>query len=198
MASQVEIIQCIDKLKSGYPNYQPDISKTADLWKELFVDVSGETLKSAILACMAESGDFAPSAGTIRGKAQELNARAAGIPDAYQAYDEVCRMPASMESLSVVVENGQNFIEHAPLKFTHPLVETVARLLGWPKDFPTDLPGVDRGQWVRAYDAELSRYMAEAGRHPALTDYIERKRADLEGKAPALLSGLTQQLTKGN
>ena len=198
MASPVSIVQCIERLKLAYPNYQPDLKKTADLWEELFVDVPDDTLKAAIIAILAEPRAFAPSAGEVRGKAQELNARAAGIPDAYQAYDEVCKMPANMESLTVVEENGQNFIEHRPLKFSHPLVETVARLVGWPKSFPTDNPGVDRGQFRQAYDAELARYMQDTGRHPALVDYIERKHAELAGKAPAMITATVKQLTRGD
>ena len=197
MATQVDLVQALDKLKSAYPNYQPDIALTLNLWKELFADIPGETLQAAILACLTEPRAFAPSAGEIRSKALELNARAAGIPDAYRAFEEVCNMPVNMVTATVISEDGKNVIEYRPLTFSHPLVETVARMIGWPTRFPTDNPGVDRGQFRQAYDAELARYMADAGRLPMLTGYIESKRPQLAGGAPMLAGTVVKRLADG-
>ena len=200
MATQVDLVQALDKLKSAYPNYQPDIALTLNLWKELFADIPGETLQAAILACLTEPRAFAPSAGEIRSKALELNARAAGIPDAFQAFEEVCNMPASMTRRNITEERtelGHVIVDEIALTFSHPLVETVARMIGWPTRFPTDNPGVDRGQFRQAYDAELARYMADAGRLPMLTGYIESKRPQLAGGAPMLAGTVVKRLADG-
>lgn len=199
MPNANEIAACINMLKVAFPNYQPDITATADLWKAVFSDMDGAALKSAVLVCLTEKRAFAPSVGEIRAAALDLHARAAGIPDAWAAYDEVCKMPASMERSDLIVENGKNIIEYTPLKFSHPIVEQTARHLGWPKSFPTDNPGVDRGQFSKAYTDEVGRVMSDAGRLPIIQKYIESKRAELRGGAPALstTAGLTKKLTGG-
>lgn len=197
MANKIETVECLNMLCVAFPNYQPNVDATLALWKIVFEDMAGETLKAAVLQCLTQNRAFAPSAGEIRAAAMELHAKASGIPDAYFAYDEVCKMPADMKLKRAVEEDGKWFMDVHELVFTHPLVEKVARLMGWPKTFPTDMPAADRSQFVKAYDAELVRYMADAGRLPAVQKYIEDKGADLRGNAPALMSAITKKLTAG-
>lgn len=198
MANAADIAGAIALCKSLYPNFNPDPLTTPEAWLLTLGDLDQETLRAAtVAACVPGTGRaFAPSVDEIRTKATEMHARAAGIPDAYQAYEEVCKMPPDMLTRRVEQENGENVIIETPLHFSHALVETVARLLGWPKSFPTDNPGVDRGQFRQAYEAELARYMQDAGRLPMLTAYIDHKRGELTGGAP-MLAGVVRQLEGG-
>jgi hypothetical protein len=97
VSTLIEITQGINLLKVAFPNYQPDVKGTAELWTAVLGDLPGETLKAAILQCLTEHGRaFAPSIGEIRGAALRLNAKASGIPEAWQAYEEVRKMSADM------------------------------------------------------------------------------------------------------
>ena len=177
MANDTDIAQAINLLKTAFPNYQPDIKATAQLWVSVLGDLPGETLKAAILSCVTEYGRaFAPSVGEIRAAAVKLEAEAQGIPSAQVAYAEVIDMPANRITRRLVIENGQNIIEDRQRNFSHPFVEEVAVLIGWPRSFPTDEPGVDRAQFVRFYDARLQEYMNKVGRLPAIDRYIEERR----------------------
>ena len=194
MATPLDIASSINALKTAFPNYQPDIMATADLWKTIFADMDGETLKTAVLVCLTEKRAFAPSAGEIRVAALDLHAKASGIPDAYFAYDEVCKMPGNMIHKNLISIDGVPYIEERELKFSHPLIEKVARLMGWPKTFPTDMPAADRSQFVKAYEAEVGRYVADAGMLPAVQHYIEAKSETMRGNAPALMGSLIKKL----
>jgi hypothetical protein len=202
MANAGDIANVIAALKALFPNYSPDIiradgkpGKTPEMLLAILGDLDRDTLQAATLSLASEPGRaFAPSAGEIRGEALKLRAIAAGIPEAWRAYEEVVNMPADMKRRELVTENQQNFINIYNREFSHPIVESVARMIGWPDTFPTDMPGVDRAQFVKAYDAEVSRTMQDAGRLPLVTQYIENKRAQLEGKSPALIQNITKRL----
>lgn len=182
-------------MKVAFPNYQPDTVMTAELWSTALADMPGDTLKAALMACLIEpERAFAPSIGEIRGAALRLNAKAAGIPDAWTAYDEVRKMPATMLECHVLEEGGQNVIEYRELKFSHPLVARVAEIVGWPKMFPTDMPSADRSQFVKAYEVELGRAMEEGGRPRLIAEYIEKRRGALGGDALALTAKISRQL----
>ena len=194
MSTLPEIAQGINLLKIAFPNYQPDVKQTAELWYSVLGDLPGDTLKAAILECLVgASRQFAPSIGEIRGQALRLNAIAAGIPEAWTAFSEVCRMPRDMIDRELIVEDGQNIILERALKFSHPLVEDVARKLGWPKSFPSDMPAADRSQFIKAYDAELLHALESAGRLKVVSDYIDSRR-QMGADALALTVKLTKQL----
>ena len=199
MATDKAIALGINALKVAFPNYNPDGVATATLWASVLADMPDNTLDAAILALITEKRQFAPSIGEIRAAAMDLHAKAAGIPDAYQAYEEVINMPASMQRKRAE-EGPEGFVIHvADLVFTHPIVEATARRLGWPKQFPTENPGVDRGQFTKAYEAEIARTLSDSGRLPALQEYINERRAEFGiGAMPAIsdqIKGITKKLT---
>lgn len=196
MAKLTEIAACVNMLKVSFPNYQPDVKATCDLWELAFSDMEGETLKASILACITEDRAFAPSVGEIRTAGMKLHAKASGIPDAHQAYDEVVNKPTQGEVCGPFerIDEHEWGYPRLPIPFSHPLVESVARMIGWPDTFPTNMPGVDRAQFIKAYEAEFSRVMADAGRLKFLNDYVESKRPELAGKMPALITQTAKRL----
>lgn len=178
MATKQDIAILLSRLMVTYPNFKvTDVQFAAEVWMELLGDLPQDLLKMAVMQYSSEAHEFAPSAGTLRDYAMRLQARAAGIPDAYQAYSEVCKMPPSMMRTTGPEwseEDGKWYIYQSPVKFSHEIVAQVAELMGWPKSFPTDSPGVDRAQFIKAYDAQLSKIMAENSRLPQVAGYIEQ------------------------
>jgi hypothetical protein len=59
-------------------------------------------------------------------------------------------------------------------QFSHKLIELVARRLGWPDRFwsGSDEIGVDRGRFIKTYDAEISRMSASASMLPEVRTFI--------------------------
>ena len=174
MATIADMAFVQGRLIALFPNYRPaDLNLTATIWLEILSDLPADLIKMAVMQYSGEAHDFAPSAGTVRDYAMRIRAKSAGVPDAYQAYKEVCDMPASMVKEWLGEDNGETVIFKKSLQFSHPLIEQVARLMGWPRLFPTNEPGVDRAQFVKAYDAQLSKVMADSARLPAVQQYIE-------------------------
>jgi hypothetical protein len=197
MSTKADMASLIALFKASFPNYNPDVRITGEIFMQTLADIPGDTLKAAALACVAEFGrQFAPSIGEIRQMAVKLNAEAAGIPDAQSAYAEVVAMPSSMERREATDERNEQgaiIINVHILQFSHPFVEQVAALIGWPRTFPTDEPGVDRAQFVKFYEVQLNKQLAMAGRLPALTEYVKAKQGDMAGTLPGVRA-LTRQL----
>ncbi len=198
MAKLTDIANVMAALKAYYPNYTPeDPQQTAVMLMQILGDLPVENLQAAVVQLCAEPRQFAPSAGEIRQTALRINARAAGIPESWQAFEEVSKMPGHMTKRELIVEDGQNVILERRLKFSHPLVESVARMMGWPDTFPTDLPAADRSQFIKAYEAEFTRALGDAGRLKLVSDYIDKRR-QVSGNSLALTAGITKQLEARN
>lgn len=197
MLNRANIANVIAALKATYPNYTPsDPTKTAEMFLAILGDLEPDALNTAVLSLAASGREFAPSAGQIRQEAIRLNACAAGIPEDWKAYEEVVNMPAGMIKRRVIEPEGGNgwaTIEETQLRFSHPLVESVARMIGWPNSFPTDEPGVDRSQFIRAYKAEVERAMQNSSRPRMIQEYIDAKSLETRGTIPALAQ-VTRQL----
>jgi hypothetical protein len=177
MSERKDIAAIQARLIASFPNYHPaDIELVSTVWLEILADLPADLLKIAVLQYSSENHDFAPSAGTVRDYAMRIQVKSAGIPDAYQAYDEVCKMPADMTRREWKVENEQNIIYEYRVSWSHQIVEQVANTLGWPKRFPTSEPGVDRAQFIKSYDTQLSRQLTDAARLPVVERYIEQSK----------------------
>lgn len=185
MAKITDIANIMAALKAYYPNYRPEnTEQTAIMLMKILGDLSVENLQAAVLVLCAENRQFAPSAGEIRQAAFRLNVTAAGIPDAQTAYAEVSNMPASMVVVLPPEETKEDplypwRIPYRKLEWSHPFVEEVARMIGWPKSFPTSEPGVDRAQFVKFYETQLQAKIQIDGRLPAVKTYIEKQRTAL-------------------
>jgi hypothetical protein len=186
MATKATIANIIAAMKAAYPNYNPDPTKTPEMFLAGLGDLPDDLLTAAAQSKIFESGRaFAPSVGEIRGEAFQLQAKAAGIPAPWQAYEEVINMPPGM-TRTIKVEwdaaANTNWIDTERLAWSHPLVERVAYLMGWPKSFPSSEPGIDRAHFIKAYEAEQGRYISDAAQLPQVTQYIEHKRLELQSQ----------------
>jgi hypothetical protein len=194
MSTRKDIAEIIGYMKLAFPNYSPDVTSpinTVDVLLDLLGDVPAEILKLAIKAACAEPGRaFAPAVGEIREAALKLSVSALGIPNEFEAWAEVCKMPKDLircrievdeEGKMVTNENGSAIILDEQLKWSHVLIEKTALLMGWP-DFPSEDESLDRAHFFQAYRAAVNRMMEEAGELPAVRNYVEGRRQ--EGRLP--------------
>ena len=188
MSTRLEIAEIIGYMKLVFPNYAPDVASpmnTVDVLHDLLGDIPAETLKMAVREACAEPGRaFAPAVGEIRETALKLTVSALGIPNEFEAWAEVCKMPKDMTSNHIEIdeegkmvtnENGSVIILEEQLKWSHALVEKTALLMGWP-EFPSENESLDRAHFFQAYRAEISRLMESEGELPAVREYIEELR----------------------
>jgi hypothetical protein len=188
MSTRKDIAEIIGYMKLAFPNYSPDVTSlinTLDVLLDLLGDIPAETLKLAVRAACAEKGRaFAPAVGEIREAALKLSVSALGIPNEFEAWAEVCKMPKDLircrievdeEGKMVTNENGSVIILEERLKWSHALIEKTAMLMGWP-DFPSEDESLDRAHFFQAYRAEVNRLMESEGELPAARNYIEERR----------------------
>jgi hypothetical protein len=190
MSTRKDIAEIIGYMKLAFPNYSPDVTSpinTVDVLLDLLGDVPAETLKLAVRAACAEAGRaFAPAVGEIREAAIKLSVSALGIPNEFEAWAEVCKMPKDMlrsrieldeNGKMVTDENGAVIIMEERLKWSHALVERTAVLMGWP-DFPIEDESLDRAHFFQAYRAEVNRLMESEGELPAVREYVLAQRGN--------------------
>src|SRR5512137_1658397 len=171
MSTRKDIAEIIGYMKLAFPNYSPDVTSpinTVDVLLDLLGDVPAETLKLAVRAASAEAGRaFAPAVGEIREAALKLSVSALGIPNEFEAWAEVCKMPKDMvrsrieldeNGKMVTDEKGAVIIMEERLKWSHALIEKTAYIMGWP-EFPGEDESLDRAHFFQAYRAEVNRLM---------------------------------------
>src|SRR5512137_2582241 len=142
MSTRLDIAEIIGYMKLVFPNYSPDVTSpinTVDVLLDLLGDIPTEILKLAIKSACAEPGRaFAPAVGEIREAALKLSVSALGIPNEFEAWAEVCKMPKDMIRIQIEVdeegkmvtnENGSVIILEEQLKWSHALIERTALLM---------------------------------------------------------------------
>jgi hypothetical protein len=208
MSTRKDIAEVIGYLKLAFPNYSPDVTSpvnTVDVMFDLLGDVPAETLKLAVRAACAEPGRaFAPAVGEIREAAIKLSVSALGIPNEFEAWAEVCKMPkdrlrsrieVDANGKMVTNENGAVIILEEKLKWSHALIEKTALLMGWP-DFPSEDESLDRAHFFQAYRAEVSRMMESAGELPAIREYVLERRGNAARLFGQELKELVERMEK--
>jgi hypothetical protein len=186
VSTQTDIIQIVLLMQAAFPNFHPE-QATPEALYQLLQDLPSDTLKVAVLETCAQAGRaFAPTVGEIRAAALKLSFQALGIPDEFDAWAELCRMPKDMlrshievdgEGKMITNETGAVIINVERLAWSHPLVEHTAMLMGWP-DFPSEDESLDRAHFFQAYRAGMSRMMEEAGELPVVQQYMEGRRRE--------------------
>jgi hypothetical protein len=194
MSQEIEVAQVVAMIGSAYPNFNP-AKETVAVYYELLKDLPFDLLKAAALKCCAESGrKFAPSVGEIRGAAIELQVRVKGIPSVLAAWDEVCTAPYRQvnETHAFWRDGIRHTTDPDAHKWSHPLVEKVARMMGWPEFPDPESESTDRAHFFKQYEAEIARYSSNEIELPEVTRYIETQR----GKALPI-GEVIKQLPKG-
>ena len=187
MAKLAEIAKIVAVMKAYFPNYNPlDPGATTLALMAVLGDLPFEILENAVLALCAEPRQFAPSAGEIRSRVMRFLTMIEGVPEDWQAYEEVCNMPANRLAVDHIEELGGAFrVVYKKLDWSHRVVGEVAVLMGWPERFPTERPEADRAQFMNAYNSTLQRLMGEKAELPQVRRFIEGERGHarlLEGE----------------
>lgn len=196
MANTQTIMQVLAEIRILYPMMFDVNEERAAVWSLYLRDLPDDLLLAALKHYVATAKDnYPPSVPALRHAAAQLQRKAAGVPTAFEAWEDLLEVgdgkPRSRIS-DQLDETGRPIIEHVTRSFRHPLVETVARQLGWPK-FPGDNPEADRAHFVKAYDAAVNKAMDEERELPEVRAWIEQSR----GKALPGVSDLTARLTAG-
>lgn len=171
MASENDILQILTMLAAVYPRFT--LSKeTVAAYAILLEDLDADELRAAAKDAATKSQWF-PSVHEIRARVVDLRRQANQVPTAYEAWAEVINTGPEKRS-QVVERDGKFYIEESKYVFTHPLVEQVARLMGWPSKFPTNNESLmaDRSHFLKAYDQALVEAMDQEITLPEIRDYI--------------------------
>lgn len=171
-----ELGEILNMLSVAYPRFKVP-EDTARVYYMLLKDLPVGLLKAAALQC-ATNGDFFPSVHELRSTANEIQRKAANIPTAYEAWQDLKK--AGSGGYSDVKEiDGKFYVERYEHQFIHPVVKEVGEMLGWPREFPGDNPVADRAHFFKAYDQTVAERMADEIRLPEVKNYIEQARHNL-------------------
>jgi hypothetical protein len=174
MASTTDILSILKTLSIAFPHFKPD-EDTPSVYYMLLKDIPGDLLRMAAVECATHS-KFFPTVYELRQAVINLDKRANAVPSSAEAWQEVLKAPKNMiVTRSYQDESGGWHIENRRYVFSHPLVETVARLMGWPDRFLLDVDDIisDRARFLQAYEAKLQTSTAEALSLPAVREYID-------------------------
>ncbi len=173
MASNQTISNMLKTISSAYPRFEIT-EDTVRVWASFIADIDDDLLMAAVARFISASDHaFAPSIPEIRRAASEIRREIAGVPSAFEAWEEVLRAP--YPSRLRPFRDGQ-FYEPDEYQWSHEVVGRVARRLGWGKNFPGGNVEADRAHFVKAYDAEVIRIMRAETQIPIVTKYIEQER----------------------
>lgn len=158
-----EIVLC------GFPNFNPTPEMT-QVWIAYLSDIDDDLLMMALRHHVSTSKSaWAPSIPELRAAAAHLKARVNGLPDAFEAWEDVI----NAKSGERVWLEGDTIMREE-YRWKHPLVKKIAQQLGWPRDFMTD--GVTRAHFLKAWEVAVAKVMESHAEIPEVERYIETKR----------------------
>lgn len=201
MADFNDVVGVLRRFALLYPNFQPeDAEETAQAWLEMVSHIeSGQFLAGALAAAGEPNRRFAPSVGEVLGKITELQAQAAKIPSAVQAWAQINVRPhwqvvrcAEAQGLMAAYNKPGAKVRQVMMAYdthlkncaicsegviepvVHPLAAQVARQLGWPERFPGENTEADRAHFMRAYENALRSALQQEAQIPAVRAVYER------------------------
>ena len=176
MANPTEISKILAMLALAFPKFSLE-KDTIAVYSRLLADLPSELLEAAAIRC-ATNFDFFPSVHEIRNTALSIRTQAENLPTAWEAWQQVVDSRRHDFLFS-----GGKIIDGI---FSHPLVERIAYLMGWPS-FPGENLSTDRAHFIRAYEEELKKFLEQERDIPEVRKYIESHR-------PIVLEALAQSM----
>jgi hypothetical protein len=174
MANDDEITKVLAMLNAAYPRFKLT-EETITVYIRLLQDLSAEDLQVAAVHC-ATNNTFFPSVHELRQAVIDLRRSSGNIPSPYEAWIEVSTNRQSHWSEAVENEDGSYSLIQKKHEFSHPIVEKVAREMGWPGRFPGINEMADRSHFVKAYEAAIGDVMDYELMLPEVREYIEGQR----------------------
>ncbi len=191
MANKTEVAAILAILSAAYPRFLMT-EHTVQTYYSLLKDLEVDSLHIAAKRC-ATTQEFFPTVYELRRAVADTLREAQHIPSAYEAWNEVVKFPKD-GCVSQVIEEKlddhkvQFVILKTQIEWSHPLVEKIARQMGWP-DFPNgDNLSTDRAHFFRAYEYALDAALRDCVQLPEVRGYIKSLQA---GPAdPAIQKGI--------
>ena len=179
MASKQDVFEVLTILAAAYPRFVL-AKETIHAYQMLLQDLDADELRAAAKD-VATKRDFFPSVHELRGSVVEMRRRANRVPTAYEAWGQVLNAGTGTKKSVKEVEGGWAIV-HEDFVFSHPLVEHVARLMGWPGSFPSvNNEMADRAHFVKAYERAMIDAMDDEITLPEVREFIEaRQQQQLE------------------
>ena len=178
---KTEFARIYQKLCAWYPGKMSTDTFALDSWYELLQDLPADLVMAGSLEYASTGTPFPPSAGQLRQASLKLRKIAAGIPSAAAAWQEILESPpGGIVKQSAPNEDPETMADRpwviytASYKFSHPVVEKVARQLGWPSLFPGDHLAADRARFMDAYTMEIATQTDDAARLPVVNKYLDK------------------------
>jgi len=193
MANPRTISQILAEITVLYPlmfSVTPEMTAT---WSAYLRDLPDDLLVMALHHYVGTAKDnYPPSVPALRRAAADLKRLAAGVPTQYEAWENLLAVGNGGYRVRITTdydEDGRQIIQHYKIEFAHPLIEQVAKQMGWPK-FPShDDVEIDRAHFLKAYDAAVTKLTTADMELPEVRAFIEQSRQ------PALMIGeLARQL----
>lgn len=182
MATDKNINGFMGILAAAFPNFNLT-QETIIVYQRTLADIDDKVLENAVIDLITKNKWF-PTVSEIRDAAFGIMANKSGIPSGLEAFDEARK--AQPEHVKDCGFDGESFsIEMEPYKWSHPLVERVALLMGWPEDFPTDNIVADRAHFMKEYERLLEREMMGIKTLPQVKQFSENYQIDNGIKAIA-------------
>jgi hypothetical protein len=191
MANSQTISQAIKEIKAAYPRFVIE-DKTVKIWAVYLADLPDDLLMTAVRKFISSSSHaFPPSIPEIRHTATQIRAEIQGMPSPYEAWDDLLRAGNGWAYETGENPDGSTWFERHEYQFRHPLVQEVARRLGWPGRFPDGENDVaDRAHFFKAYENAASKISRTETQLPVVSAYIANERELLlEDRRAALNTG---------
>jgi len=198
MADLKDIVKLTSMLSAAYPNWNVT-EYTNEIYFQDLKDIPSEDLMVAAQHCRtstARDQRFAPSAGEIRAAYADIKRQIQGVPSALEAWGELLHVPSDEKVRNILDEKNEDgawIIEVSEYQWSHPLVRTVAVMMGFPRFPDWDSESFERTAFLKAYEIELQNYLRQDGQPQEVKNYIA------DNKDPELLmaENRIKQLTKG-
>ena len=182
MATDKNINGFMGILAAAFPNFNLT-QETIIVYQRTLADIDDKVLENAVIDLITKNKWF-PTVSEIRDASFAIMANKANLPSVYEAFEESYR--AKPEHTNRCEFDGDKYIvQTEPYKWSHPLVEKAARLMGWPDNFPGDNINVDRAQFTKVYETLLSRAELDVKTLPQVKQFAENYQIDNGIKAIA-------------
>jgi len=178
MATRQDVVEVLTMLAAVYPRYKLT-KETIAAYAILLEDLDPNELRAAAKD-LATRGQFFPSVHELRSGVVRLRTLAAGVPTPYEAWAEVINTGPEIEIKLDGSEETGWFITRSHYQWSHPLVELVARQLGWPA-FPSTADSLmaDRAHFFKAYEQAVNDAMIDEMTLPDVKQFIDARRQHL-------------------
>lgn len=173
MANDNEIDQCLAALATVYPQHfkqVPDAKLARQIYHQIWRDIDGELLTSAVMQWLSTKHPFHPSPGELRDLALTLTER--GELSADEAWAEVLNSVRQVGSYGLPVWSNER------------IAKTMQAFGRW-SDFcltETDQLGVVRAQFMRIYEAQTKRLHDDRLMLPETRAAVQQRIAQVAGQ----------------